>query len=150
MPRRSTRFARQARVSCCIPTETSPVRYSRLQQTAASICSWESAASRGASSRRAPFERWAARCWGRLAPQSDAERATCQAAGLDLPQIFTANDLVSSDEMFFTATGITDGPLLTGVRYPGNQAETHSLLLRCKAHTRRKIHAEHLIETEKS
>ena len=83
---------------------------------------------------------------GRLAPQSDDERATCRAAGLDLQQVFTANDLVSSEEMFFTATGITDGPLLTGVRYQGNQAETHSLLLRCETHTRRQIYAEHLLE----
>ncbi len=82
----------------------------------------------------------------RLAPQSDAERAACQATGLDLQQIFTANDLVSSEELFFTATGITDGPLLTGVRYQGNQAETHSLLLRCETHTRRQIYAEHLLE----
>jgi fructose-1,6-bisphosphatase II len=52
--------------------------------------------------------------------------------------------------MFFTATGITDGPLLTGVRYQGNQAETHSLLLRCETHTRRQIHAEHLIEADNS
>jgi fructose-1,6-bisphosphatase II len=85
---------------------------------------------------------------GRVAPQSDAERAACQAAGLDLQQIFTANDLVSSDEMFFTATGITDGPLLAGVRYQGSQAETHSLLLRCETHTRRQIYAEHLLEEE--
>ncbi len=82
---------------------------------------------------------------GRLAPQSDAERAACQAAGLDTQQVFTAEDLVASDEMFFTATGITDGPLLTGVRYQGNQAETHSLLLRCETHTRRQIYAEHLL-----
>jgi fructose-1,6-bisphosphatase II len=77
-------------------------------------------------------------------------RAACQSAGLDSQQIFTANDLVSSDEMFFTATGITDGPLLTGVRYQGNQAETHSLLLRCETHTCQQIHAEHLIEADSS
>jgi fructose-1,6-bisphosphatase II len=83
---------------------------------------------------------------GRLAPQSDAERAACQAAGLDTLQVFTADDLVPSDELFFAATGITDGPLLAGVRYQGQQAETHSLLLRCETHTRRQIHAEHLLE----
>ncbi len=87
---------------------------------------------------------------GRLAPQSDAEHAACQAASLNLQQVFTADDLVSSDEMFFTATGITDGPLLTGVRYQGNQAETHSLLLRCETHTRRQIYAEHLLEDDPS
>ena len=82
---------------------------------------------------------------GRLAPQSEAERAACQTAGLD-GGVFTTHDLVTSDEIFFAATGITDGPLLTGVRYQGNQAETHSLLLRCETHTRRQIHAEHLLE----
>ncbi len=85
---------------------------------------------------------------GRLAPQSDAERAACQAASLDTPQVFTADDLVSSDELFFAATGITDGPLLAGVRYQGHQAETHSLLLRCETHTRRQIQAEHLLEED--
>jgi len=83
---------------------------------------------------------------GRLAPQSEAERLACQAAALDAAQVFTASDLVSSAELFFAATGITDGPLLAGVRYQGNQAETHSLLLRCDTHTRRQIHAEHLLE----
>jgi fructose-1,6-bisphosphatase II len=66
--------------------------------------------------------------------------------GLDTLQVFTADDLVPSDELFFAATGITDGPLLAGVRYQGQQAETHSLLLRCETHTRRQIHAEHLLE----
>ncbi len=84
---------------------------------------------------------------GRLAPQSDAERAACQAAGLD-NDVFTTHDLVTSDEIFFAATGITDGPLLTGVRYQGQQAETQSLLLRCETHTRRQIQAEHLLEAE--
>ncbi len=83
---------------------------------------------------------------GRLAPQSDAERAACQAAGIDTTQVFTADDLAASNELFFAATGITDGPLLAGVRYQGNQAETHSLLLRCETHTRRQIQAEHLLE----
>ncbi len=84
---------------------------------------------------------------GRLAPQSDAERTACQAAGIDAAQVFTADDLAASHELFFAATGITDGPLLAGVRYQGNQAETHSLLLRCETHTRRQIYAEHLLGT---
>ena len=83
---------------------------------------------------------------GRLALQSDAERQAVQAAGLDIQQIYTTNDLVSSDEAFFAATGITDGLLLNGVRYHSDQAETHSLVLRCETHTRRQIHAEHLLD----
>ncbi len=84
---------------------------------------------------------------GRLAPQSEAERAACQTASLDTG-VFTTDDLVTSNEIFFAATGITDGPLLTGVRYQGRQAETHSLLLRCETRTRRQIQAEHLLEEE--
>ena len=83
---------------------------------------------------------------GRLSPQSDAERLAVQSAGLDTQQMFTTNDLVSSDEAFFAATGITDGLLLNGVRYHSEQAETHSLVLRCETHTRRQIHAEHLLD----
>ncbi len=83
---------------------------------------------------------------GRITPQSEAERAACQAANLDTTSIFTADGLVSSNELFFSATGITDGQLLTGVHYHGDQAETHSLLLRCETHTRRQIYAEHLLE----
>lgn len=82
---------------------------------------------------------------GRLAPQSDEERAAIQGAGLDTKQILTCHELVSSNEIFFAATGITQGALLSGVRYRGNLAETESLVLRAETGTRRVIHAEHLI-----
>ena len=82
----------------------------------------------------------------RLSPQSEAEREAVGAARLDTQRIYTANELVSSEEIFFAATGITDGPLLQGVRYQGRRAETHSLILRYETHTRRLIHAEHLVE----
>jgi fructose-1,6-bisphosphatase II len=81
----------------------------------------------------------------RLAPQSEAEHAAVEEAGLDLHRILTCNELVTSSQVFFTATGITDGPLLAGVRYHGDRAETHSLILRCETGTRRTMHAEHLI-----
>jgi fructose-1,6-bisphosphatase II len=81
----------------------------------------------------------------RLAPQSEAELAAVEQAGLDLHRILTCNELVTSSQVFFTATGITDGPLLAGVRYHGDRAETHSLILRCETGTRRTMHAEHLI-----
>ena len=81
----------------------------------------------------------------RLSPQSEAEREAVQAAKLDAGRIYTANELVASEEIFFAATGITDGPLLQGVRYQGRRAETHSLILRYETHTRRLIHAEHLV-----
>lgn len=83
---------------------------------------------------------------GRLAPQSDEERTAVQNAELDTQRIFTADDLVASNDIFFAATGITDGPLLDGVRYRGNKAETESLILRCETGTRRLIYAEHLVD----
>ena len=82
---------------------------------------------------------------GRLAPQSEPERAGIEAAGLDLDQILSCDELVSSNQVFFAATGITEGTLLSGVRYHGDVAETESLVLRCETGTRRLIHAEHVI-----
>ena len=82
---------------------------------------------------------------GRLAPQSDAERATVEAAGLDVKTILTSEDLVASDQIFCTVTGITDGPLLSGVRYQASHAETQSLILRCDSGSRRVMYAEHVI-----
>lgn len=81
---------------------------------------------------------------GRLAPQSAGERAAVQAAGIDLQRILTSNEMIASDQLFFAATCITDGPLLTGVRYHGTRAETQSLVLRYDTGRRRIIYAEHL------
>jgi fructose-1,6-bisphosphatase II len=83
---------------------------------------------------------------GRLAPQSDEEREAIEAAGLDRGQILTCEQLVASNEVFFAATGITDGTLLSGVHYHGNEAETESLVMRGETGTRRVIHSEHWIE----
>lgn len=82
---------------------------------------------------------------GRLAPQSRAEREALIAAGLHTGRILTARDMITADDLFFAATGITDGPLLTGVRYHGKRAETHSLILRGETGTRRLIYAEHVL-----
>ncbi|RME48430.1 MAG: class II fructose-bisphosphatase [Chloroflexi bacterium] len=82
---------------------------------------------------------------GRLAPQSEEERASIEAAGIDTSQILTCEELVASNEIFFAATGITDGMLLSGVHYHGNRAETESLILRCETGIRRVIHTEHRI-----
>jgi fructose-1,6-bisphosphatase II len=82
---------------------------------------------------------------GRLAPQSEAERTAVQAAGLDLRQVMTSDTLVAGNEVFFAATGITDGPLLGGVLYEAGRAETESMILRCATGTRRRIQAEHLL-----
>jgi fructose-1,6-bisphosphatase II len=86
----------------------------------------------------------------RLAPQSAAEHAAVVQAGLDPYCIRTCDELITSNQIFFAATGITDGPLLAGVRYHGDRAETHSLILRCETGTRRTMHAEHLIAEDLS
>jgi fructose-1,6-bisphosphatase II len=83
---------------------------------------------------------------GRLAPQDAEEKAAIQDAGLDARRILTVDDLVSSDRIFFAATGITDGPLLSGVRYHGNRATSNSMILCGETRTRRIIRAEHLLE----
>lgn len=81
----------------------------------------------------------------RLAPQSEAEREAIIRAGLDTKRILTCDDIVSSNQIFFVATGITDSILLRGVRLAGDRAETNSLILRCETRTRRLIFAEHLL-----
>ena len=83
---------------------------------------------------------------GRLAPQTDHERAAIQDAGLDTSQILTCEELVSGKEVLFVATGVTDGTLISGVRYLGDRAQTESIVLRCKTKTRRVVITEHLIE----
>src|SRR5215217_3977397 len=68
---------------------------------------------------------------GRLWPRDDAERKAALDAGYDLDQQLTTNDLVRSDHCFFSATGVTDGDVLQGVRYQGAKgASTESLVMR--------------------
>jgi fructose-1,6-bisphosphatase II len=80
---------------------------------------------------------------GKLAPTDDAERSRALAAGHDLSQVLTTDDLVTSDDAFFAATGITDGDLMAGVRYRAGGATTHSLVMRARSGTVRNIHSEH-------
>lgn len=79
---------------------------------------------------------------GRLMPKSDEERERAQAQGLDLNQVFTTNDLVKGDDVFFAATGITDGELLQGVRHGENYFTTNSIVMRGKTKTVRLITTE--------
>lgn len=83
---------------------------------------------------------------GQLAPQKPGEREALLAAGLDLDRVLTERDLVSSDDVFFAATGITDGLLMQGVRYTDGGATTHSIVMRGKSRTRRAIQAEHCLD----
>ncbi len=83
---------------------------------------------------------------GRLAPQSDQERSDVQAAGLDLQRILSSDEMVRGNQIFFAATGITDGLLLSGVRLRGHEGGTNSLVLRAETGTRRLIQATHRVE----
>src|SRR5690242_16543585 len=80
---------------------------------------------------------------GRLAPRDEAEREKALAAGHDLSRVLTTDDLVASEDAFFTATGITDGELLAGVRYRAGGATSHSLVMRARSGTIRTITSEH-------
>ena len=86
----------------------------------------------------------------RLAPQSDAERSAVIAAGRDTRRILSCDELIASDQLFFAATGISDGPLLSGVRYQGDRAETQSIVLRYDTGTRRVILTEHARSARRS
>jgi fructose-1,6-bisphosphatase II len=80
---------------------------------------------------------------GRLWPRNDEERQKAVDAGYDLDQVLTLDDLVSGEDVFFAATGITDGELLRGVRFRGDGATTQSLVMRSKSGTIRKMDATH-------
>ncbi|MGQ0632232.1 MAG: class II fructose-bisphosphatase [Sporichthyaceae bacterium] len=82
---------------------------------------------------------------GRLWPTDDDEKQKAIDAGLDLDAVLSTNELVRGDNAFFVATGITDGELLRGVRYRGGNATTHSLVMRSKSGTVRKIESVHLL-----
>jgi fructose-1,6-bisphosphatase II len=79
----------------------------------------------------------------KLWPQKKNEFVNAAAAGLDLDQILSTDDLVRSDNVFFVATGITDGELLKGVRYKGGGASTESLVMRSKSGTIRRVISDH-------
>ena len=64
-------------------------------------------------------------------------------AGHDLDRVLTTDDLVTSDDVFFAASGITDGELVDGVRYLRGHATTHSLVMRSRSGTIRSIKSEH-------
>ena len=80
---------------------------------------------------------------GRLWPRNDEEKAAAEAAGYDLDRVLGIDDLVAGNNIFFSATGITDGDLLRGVRYRGDGATTQSLIMRAKSGTIRKMDATH-------
>ena len=80
---------------------------------------------------------------GRLWPRDEAERDAALAAGYDLDRQLTQDDLVRGDDCFFSATGVTDGDVLQGVRYEGSTATTESIVMRSRTGTVRRIRARH-------
>jgi fructose-1,6-bisphosphatase II len=80
---------------------------------------------------------------GRLWPKDDEERQRALDAGHDLDRVLSTDDLVNGDDVFFVATGITDGELMKGVRYRAGGASTHSLVMRSRSGTIRSITSDH-------
>jgi fructose-1,6-bisphosphatase II len=80
---------------------------------------------------------------GRLWPRNEAERRAALDAGYDLSQVLTADDLVSGDDVFFAASGVSDGDLVRGVRYFGDHGTSETLVMRSRSGTIRKIRSQH-------
>ena len=78
-----------------------------------------------------------------LDPQSEKERREVEQAGYSLKRVLTVDDLVQSDDVFFAATGISGGTFLKGVEFTGKGAVTHSMVMRGRTGTFRRIEAQH-------
>lgn len=80
---------------------------------------------------------------GKLHPRDEEEKNAGIAMGLDFEKVYTTNDLVSGENVFFSATGITSGDLMPGVRYDNHGAYTYSISMRSRSGTVRMVNAEH-------
>jgi fructose-1,6-bisphosphatase II len=87
---------------------------------------------------------------GRLWPKDEQERERAVDAGHDLERVLYTDDLVTGDDVFFVATGITDGELMKGVRYRAGGCTTNSLVMRSRSGTIRSITSEHKLRKLKS
>jgi fructose-1,6-bisphosphatase II len=83
---------------------------------------------------------------GRFLPADDAERTRCETMGVNPEKIYKTNDLAPGQEIVFSATGITDGDLLQGVRFFGNGARTHTVAMGYKTRVVRFIDTIHLLD----
>jgi fructose-1,6-bisphosphatase II len=79
-------------------------------------------------------------------PRDEKERIRAIDLGIDLDQILTIDDLVSGHNVFFAATGVTDGQLVDGVRFEGDRAHSSSIVMRSLTGTIRRIESEHSLE----
>ncbi|GHV31149.1 fructose-1,6-bisphosphatase [Synergistales bacterium] len=82
----------------------------------------------------------------KLWPRNEEEVKKCEEEGMDLNKVLKLNDLVSSDNVYFAATGVTDGDWLDGVKYLGDTIQTSSLVMRSRSGTIRYITAEHQLK----
>ena len=80
---------------------------------------------------------------GRLWPRNDEERRAALDGGWDVERVLTTDDLVASEDVVFSATGVTEGDILRGVRYRGDGASTETLVMRSKTGTIRRISSTH-------
>ena len=83
---------------------------------------------------------------GKLWPRNDEERQALVDAGMDPDRVLTTDDLVSGDDVFVAATGVTTGALLRGVRYTPEGAITDSIVMRSRSGTVRRIEASHAFD----
>jgi len=83
---------------------------------------------------------------GKLYPRDDAERDALLADGFDLNRVLGIDDLAAGDDLFFAATGITDGYLLDGVKYWPDGATTYSMVMRSRSGTIRYVRSDHKFE----
>ncbi len=84
--------------------------------------------------------------FARLDPQSYVEKEALADAGIDIREVLTVNELIRADDCFFAATGISGGSFLKGVKFYGNNAITHSIIIRGKSGTLRYIESFHNIQ----
>jgi fructose-1,6-bisphosphatase II len=83
---------------------------------------------------------------GKLWPRDDGERQALVDAGLDPDRVLTTDDLVSGEDVFVAATGVTTGALLGGVRYTPEGAVTDSIVMRSRSGTVRRVEATHAFD----
>lgn len=79
----------------------------------------------------------------KLWARNDEEEARAREAGMDFDKVLTLDDLVASDNVYFAATGVTDGDFLAGVKYVGDTIRTSSMVMRSKSGTIRFVDAVH-------
>jgi fructose-1,6-bisphosphatase II len=83
---------------------------------------------------------------GKLWPRNDEERGQLAEAGFDVERVLTTDDLVSGEDVFVAATGVTTGALLRGVRYTPEGAVTDSIVMRSRSGTVRRVEASHAFD----